>query len=476
MYQMRHSGQRCYSFWALCCLLVILSGCSQSSGSGLSSTSHSTKTLLSPTATSTSTTVEAQTCPAQASARAAIMPTIRVGNHATIVYLAQQGNENSMLQRYDTATSTSQTILQTQGVETLQTANMSPDGQWILLMSLLQGQSAIQLVRVDGQHLQTVYCAPAQTSIDNALLSPDQHFLVFNQEDQNEISVLYLLNLTTGKLRIEVSPLQPDFPGVIASLQTGRPSLTSALSFQDRAGRNLETQQFKPIPATHYLIYIPMKWANNSIYLLGTMRASPAPFPRLALLQNINKDVTQQQSNVETFPDTAPDGNPCFDYAVTPDNQHILCSAYALMGPASPTTITLQPITGGASHMVYSNPTGGSIVARAITNSTILFILNTPIGPPALWKINTNGSGLTQLMAAQNTDTGIGFAYVLARTISSYLSASIISRDGTLYALEVSSMTGNAQSLIFGSLNGGLPRTFATNTNSLMLVGWTDYA
>ena len=93
--------------------------------------------------------------------------------------------------------------------------------------------------------------------------------------------------------------------------------------------------------------------------------------------------------------------------------------------------------------------------------------MNKRNSPPALWKINTNGSGLTQLMTAQNTNTGIGFAY------SSYLPSSLISRDGTLYAIEVSSMTGNTQSLIFGSLSGGIPRTFASNTNALMLVGWT---
>ncbi|MHB8597469.1 MAG: TolB-like translocation protein [Ktedonobacteraceae bacterium] len=473
MYQMRHIGQRCYGFCALCCLLVLLNACGQSSGNGVSSTSSSTKTILSPTATIASTTVKAQTCPAQASARVVSMPSIpvTVGNHATIVYLAQQGNENSMLQRYDTVTRMSQTILQTQGAETLQTANMSPDGQWILLVSLLQGQSAIQLVRMDGQHLQTVYCAPAQSSIDNALLSPDQHFIVFNQEDENEISILYLLDLTTGKLRTEVSLLQPNFPGAITSLQTSHLSHTASPSLQNRADHNLETQRFEPIPSTHDLIYIPMKWANNSIYLLGTMHASPAPLPQLALLRNISKDVSQQQSNVQTFSTTtAPDGNSCFDYDVTPDNRQMLCSAYALMGPTSPTTITLQPITGGAPHLVYSNPTGGTIVARAITNSTILFILNKPNGPPALWKINTNGSGLTQLMTAKNSDTGIGFAY------SSYLPSSIISHDGTLYALEVSSTTGNTQSLIFGSLNGGLPTTFASNTNALLLVGWTAYA
>ena len=447
-----------HCFCTIGCLLLILSACGQPSSSGQSSRYSSTQTIPSPTSTiaGTAETSAAQTCPAQASARAAALPSITMGNHATIVYLSQQGND-SILQRYDTVTSKSQTILQTHGTETLQTANISPDGQWIVLVSLLQNQSAIQLVRIDGQHLQTLYCAPMQTNIDDALLSPDQRYLAFNQVDQNDISILYRLDMTTGKLHTELSPLQPNYPGIIGQVQNTSPN-------------HLEAQQFNPIPSRHYWIYIPMKWANNSLYLRGAIRASGAPVQEFALLRDISKDATQQQSNVQLISMNAPDGNACLYQDVMSDNQRVLCSAYAFMGPASPTTITLQPLAGGMSHLVYSNPAGGAVIARVLTTSTILFILDKPDSPPALWKINTDGSGLTQLMAAQNTDTGLGFAH------SSYLPRSITSRDGTLYALEVSSMTGNAQSLIFGSLSGGLPRTFATNTNSLMLVGWTSYA
>ena len=446
-----------HCFCTIGCLLLILSACGQPASSRQSSTSSATQTIPSPTSTTGGETGTTQTCPTQASARAAVMPAITTGHHATIVYLAQQGDENSMLQRYDTTTSESQTILETHGNETLRTANISPDGQWILLLSLLQNQSAIQLVRIDGQHLQTLYCAPTQSSIDDALLSPDQRFLVFNQVDQNDISILYRLDVTTGKLHTELSPLQPHYPGIIGQVQNTNPN-------------SLEAQPINPIPSRHYWIYIPMKWANNSLYLRGTIRASGAPVQEFAVLRDISKDASQQQSNVQLISMNAPDGNTCFDQDVMPDNQRVLCSAYDLMPPASPTTITLQPIAGGMSHLVYSNPAGGAVMARVLSNSTILFILDKPDSLPALWKIHTDGSGLTQLMAAQNTDTGLGFAY------SSYLPWSITSRDGTLYALELfSSMTGNVQSLIFGPLNGGVPKTFATNTNSLMLAGWTNY-
>ncbi len=462
-----HHSHRFFAFCLLCSLLLLLNACgkpSQASGSKLSSASPTTQTSPSPTASDSE---MAQTCPTQNTGRAAIMPPTTIGKHPTIVYLAHQSDNHSLLQSYDTVTGTSQTIMQTRYTAALRTANISTDGEWILIVSLLQGQSALQLVRLDGQHLQTLYCAPTGSSIDNALLSPDNHFLIFNQEDQNEMSILYLLDLTTGTLHTELSPHAPSFPGVINPPQANISPSTPFVSIHNSAAKQLEYQQFQPVSGTHYLIYIPMKWTNNSVYLFGTMSASPAPFPQLALLRDIHKDVTEQQSNVETFPTTtAPNGNSCFDYDVSPDNQHVLCSAYTLMGPAIPSTITLQPFTGGMPRVIYSNLAGGSIVARFISNSTILFILNSRNGPATLWKMNSDGSGLTKLLTAPDTDTGIGFAYF------SYLPWSISSRDGRLYALETSSMTGNAQSLLFGSLNGGSPRIFATSTDSLMLVGW----
>jgi Tol biopolymer transport system component len=100
------------------------------------------------------------------------MPHMTVGNHANVVFLAQQ-SANTLLQRYDATTGAIQTILQIQAEPSLGT-NVSPDGQWVLFEALLQGQSAIQLVRMDGQQLQTLYCAPPQTTVGDLVLSPDQ--------------------------------------------------------------------------------------------------------------------------------------------------------------------------------------------------------------------------------------------------------------------------------------------------------------
>ena len=213
-----HTRRPYQHFSALFGLLLLLSACGQLSGSGPSSTATPTQTTTSPTAFTPG---QAQTCPAQATARSAVMSPLPPGNHPNLVYVSQQG-DTSVLQRYDAVTGSQQTILRLQ-TETIQKANVSPDGQWILLRSLLQGQIAIQLIRVDGQQLQTLYCAPVQDNIDDALLSPDQHALVFNQENQDGLSTLYLLDVATGKLRTVLSPLQPNYPGIAQGQLANQP-------------------------------------------------------------------------------------------------------------------------------------------------------------------------------------------------------------------------------------------------------------
>ena len=66
-----HTRQRYHRFSALFCLLLLLSACGQLSENGPSPTSRPAQTTTSST---TSTPGQAQTCPAQASARSALMP------------------------------------------------------------------------------------------------------------------------------------------------------------------------------------------------------------------------------------------------------------------------------------------------------------------------------------------------------------------------------------------------------------------
>ena len=169
-----------------------------------------------------------------------------------------------------------------------------------------------------------------------------------------------------------------------------------------RTTGKLTIQPFNPLPSKHYLIYVPMKWANNtSVYVFGTVRASGAPIHQLALLRDMRKDVTQQGSNLQLIATGGKDFA-CQDDDVTPDNAQLVCSAYPFTAPASPpNAIKMWPMTGGVYRTVYQGLPGERIIARAISNSTLIFLFNQADGLPTLWKINTDGSGLIQLMAAQ---------------------------------------------------------------------------
>ena len=100
--------------------------------------------------------------------------------------------------------------------------------------------------------------------------------------------------------------------------------------------------------------------------------------------------------------------------------------------------------------------------------STLIFLLDQPNGPQTLWKMNTDGSGMTQLMAAQTTDMQLDFAS------SSYLPWSITAHDGRLYAFNMYNQSGQALSLVVGGLSGGLPKTIALHADVLRLAGWAE--
>ena len=470
---MNHHSRRLSCSCVLFCLLILLSACGTISGNGASPTPSPTKTLTHVAATPTPTTGQteaAQTCPPVGSGRAAVMPPMTVGNHASVVFLALQ-SANTLLQQYDVTTGATKTILQIQQTNPVLGANISPDGQWVLFGALLQGQWAIQLVRMDGQQLQTLYCAPQQDTVDSLVLSPDQHYLVFTQVNADETeSMLNLLDMRTGKLQTELSTLQPNYPVFGQYAAQGSSQLLSSLfSRTTKAGDDMKAQPFNPSGSKQFPMYVPVKWAtNSSVYLLGGLVASPSPPPQLVLLRDITKDVSQQGSNVRPVMVT-PEGNNCQDIDVTADNRQIVCSAYTQFGPVGPSSILLQPATGGAFHAIYRNPAGGALNARALSNpSIIIFTLSRAKEPPALFKVNSDGSGLSQLMAGSTPQTLLNLA-------ASYLPWSNASRDSTLYALQLYDLTVSKETLVYGHMSGGAPVAFASSTagNGLNIVGWT---
>jgi hypothetical protein len=88
-----------------------------------------------------------------------------------------------------------------------------------------------------------------------------------------------------------------------------------------------------------------------------------------------------------------------------------------------------------------------------------------------LWKVNTDGSGLTRL-----TTENAGYESTFNR-FTQY-PWSNVSLDGKLYALQITDIQSKdpITNLVFGSLDGGTTTSFAfahVNAGTVEVAGWT---
>ncbi len=142
-------------------------------------------------------------CPPVGTARAASMPAMQLGHDQNIVYIVNEGSPTptfGTLKRDDVVTGAKVEIIKMAGTS-ITSAQVSSDGQWILFVASVSGQSKMQLIRMDGQFLQTLYCgSPSQLQ-----WSTNQQFIVFDDAANTD-----LLNTTNGVLQVEVtSKLNP---------------------------------------------------------------------------------------------------------------------------------------------------------------------------------------------------------------------------------------------------------------------------
>ncbi|HET8840871.1 MAG TPA: hypothetical protein VFN35_05355, partial [Ktedonobacteraceae bacterium] len=161
-------------------------------------------------------------CPADNTARAAILRPLALGAHQNLVYVYNEVPPNTStsfghLRRYDATTGQKIDIV-TSGLR-IDSAQLSANGQWVLFLSIPdprtdpQHSAMLQLVRMDGQGLQTLYCAPALVNgivvdpdsiVGHIQWSTDQQSIVFDQA----ATTLRLLNISNGKLTTLLSSAQ----------------------------------------------------------------------------------------------------------------------------------------------------------------------------------------------------------------------------------------------------------------------------
>ena len=115
---------------------------------------------------------------------------------------------------------------------------------------------------------------------------------------------------------------------------------------------------------------------------------------------------------------------------------------------------------------------------RSISQTTLLLLINNnglgtnvDSSQNGLWKVKTDGNGLTRLTTS---GAGVSGGPTLLCQFTQY-PWSNVSRDGSMFAIQQNTANGQTQSLLFGSISGGTPTTFASisGETQLSIVGWT---
>lgn len=447
------------------CLLVLLAACG-STGNGPGTTP--TPVGNTPTAGTTTTpgmtppangggTPPTQTsCPVTGTARAAIMPSLALGSHQNIVYIVNeyQGNTATFgtLKRYDVTTGAKTEVVKIPNV-TISDAQLSANGQWILFVATTGSQVKLQLVRMDGLALQTLYCAsPASnganpaSAISSIQWSSNQQLAVFNSYAV-PTSHLYLLNMQNGTLQAELS------------VSSG--AMDTSLTWLD----NTRLYVFGP----------EVDAPPQALYILDTSRgANQNPNSLTKVFDATNATAT---TNFCWNADSSYDGTQLFTSQCTTTPNP---SGPGIGAQRGPSTISVRSATGGTAHTIFTSSTMAITSVRAISKTTLLLIVNNngtgtnvDTSHNGLWKINVDGTGLTQLASAgAGVSGGPGFLSPFTQ-----YPWSNVSRDGGMFALEHDSGSGSSSvtSLLFGPIHGGTTTTFASISagTQLQIVGWT---
>lgn len=375
-------------------------------------------------------------CPKAGTARAAVLAPLALGNHQNLIYIVNEGPSGTptfgTIKRKDVTAYMRDSTLK--GVEVskmagvyLSEAQVSQDGQWVLFTARVGQQYQLRMVRVDGQGLQTLYCAPSGNFIGTTQWSFDQKQAVFTQGAN--IATIYTLDLTSGQVQ---ATLLPD------------------------ANRS----------------YVPQTWLdNNRIYLVSIVPNSDAP-PQNIYLLDLQKGPNQHSTDLQKVVTLS---FMCGSFDTDYDSTQLItdtCTSAGL-GPnaaTGPSTIAIQPATGGTARTILSNAANAVVTVRTISKTTLLALVENTSGDKTqngLWRVNIDGSNLTQLSVdSGNTQSLCPFTQY---------AWSNVSRDGTLYALQSYDTATRTYGMFYGPLSGGTPTQFAgiNDGTQLYLAGWT---
>ncbi|GHO90224.1 hypothetical protein KSF_002720 [Reticulibacter mediterranei] len=418
----------------IACLCLLLTACGSTPAQ-----SHITVT---PRATRT--TPASTNCPPAGTGRAATMPPLSqpLGHHQNLVYISDVDDQptSGSLVHYDVTTGSKTTILTLKNANIAE-AQLSTDGQWILFTDQIYnpaihsyGVQMLQLIRIDGKALQTLYCAPQGTASLMLTWSPDQQHVAFfgGKKEGDSFAGVSTFDLHTGKVQLVL-----DDPSGLATLFW-------------KNDQQLYIRFAQMIP-------------TSTLYMLDTTRGPNQHVKDLTL-------VFQQQTS-----------KPCWNAAASFDRSTLFISqctpaptnwSGAPYQPSAPSSVSQQAATGGSLHTITTTKQLTIVDVHAVSPDMLLFNVASPItrrgetdSRDGLWKVNTDGSGLLQLMhegsANGNGNEEPAWHYV--------------SRDGMLYVYSIWNWATTQNTLKYGSLSGGPTTAFATSnkSDSATIVGWT---
>ncbi len=372
-------------------------------------------------------------CPAAGTARTFVSAPLVLGQDPAIVYIVNEGTSSAptfgTIKSYDTITSNKVEIKKTANTR-IDEAQVSTDGQWVLFTAHVAGQSELRVVRMDGQGLQTLFCAPSGTHIFGAQWSLNQKLVVFDVGQDAGGTTIFLLNMTNGSLQPELVSTAPG------------------------------------------LAYLPRTWLDNQrVLLVGFIQNTDAP-PQNVYLLDTTKGANQHATDLQQVVTI---NQPCWDFDSSFDSTKLFVSQCTPGQPQGSSSVGVQAATGGTLNTFFTSSTLAINAVRVIeTNNTLMATANNTgqgvsgnTSNDGVYVLKTDGSNpflLTSNNSGEISNLNLFSQYFWSN----------VSRDSKLYAIEMSSFSTSRYTLMFGSLNGGKPTTFADiNGTVLEIAGWT---
>jgi hypothetical protein len=340
------------------------------------------------------------------------MPGITLGNQQEIVSY-RNDDDSTTIHEFDVQSKTSSLIASVDG-ETIHSAQISQDGQWVLIVAQMNSAWALQLVRVDGRDLQTLYCSSAIQNL-SAQWSPNQRQIIFSQISAHETQ-LFLLNPISGSLQVEYTD----------------------------AGGDLE----------------PITWLDNTRVYIGLVTSGLLYKPANLYVLDISKGANQQQSDLKMVLGVG-DNQWSFDCSLDGKTAYATISQEPPRADALKSIISAQPALAiDFTHPIFVSHTIYITAVRVINATTLMILAEDPDHPQSsangLYTIQTNGSGFKQLTSSLAEPSWAFNAF-------SQYTWSNFSRNGAYYV----------DGLSYGSFNGGLLAPYGSQLGGDTLVGWT---